>query len=98
MGNIYTTQDSLRISLTYTADISDDISSVKIKYISPSEVEGEFNATHDAENKKVYYDLPQGTYLDEVGAWRFWIYATMTDGRVIPGEVVEQEILEEGTE
>lgn len=98
MGKVYETQDSLRISLTYTADVASDIDSVLIKYIDPNGTEGSFEATHDSVNKKVYYDIPIDEPLEIVGGWRFWIHATMTDGREMPGEVLEYEITEEGTE
>jgi hypothetical protein len=98
MAKIYDVQDSLQISLTYTADVASSIASVKIKYIDPEGTDGEFTAIHDPVNKKVYYNIPKDSPLTVVGGWRFWIYATMTDGRVLPGEVVEYEITEEGTE
>jgi len=98
MGKIYETQSSLRIKLTYTADVADDISSVKIKYKKPDGTEGYWNATHVPASKYIYYDFPAGTTLTDIGDWNFWIYATMTDTRIMIGEVYTEEIYEEGIE
>lgn len=96
MGKIFRTQDSLRIELSYLADISANITSIKIKYIKPDASTGEWAATHVPGEKKAYYDLPVGVFLDQIGVWRFWLHATMNDGRVIPGELVKQTVSEEG--
>jgi hypothetical protein len=95
MSKTFNTQDYLRISATYTANISSDIDSVKIKYRKPDGTTGEWNATHDSANKKIYYDLPAETVLD-AGMWTAWSFATMTDGRDLPGEPFQFKITEEG--
>jgi len=46
--------------------------------------------------KKVFYDMPVGEYLGVLGGWKFWIEATMTDNRILPGEVHEEIIHAEG--
>lgn len=98
MGDVFNTQTYLRIELSYTADVASDIDSVKIKYTNPNDTSGEWNATHDTVNKKVYYDLEAGSPLAVYGRWHFWIYATMTDGRVLIGEVANTLIEEEGVD
>ena len=98
MGKIYNTQDSVRIELSYVTDITADIASVVIKYASPTGVIGQLSGAHVPAEKKVTYNFPKGFFLNEVGEWRFWLFATMTDGRVIPGEVHFEEIYEEGAE
>jgi len=96
-GNIYVTQDSLVIQLSYTADIASSIASAVIKYEN-NETSGEWAAVHNAASKTVSYTLPKGSPLAVSGGWKFWIYATLTDGRVIPGTVVEHDVLIEGSE
>ena len=96
MGKIFNTQDYVRIELAYTdATISGDIASVKIKW-SNRITSGEWVATHDAVSKTVFYDMPVGEYLTVLGGWKFWIEATMTDDRILPGEVHEEIIHAEG--
>jgi len=96
MGKVFHTQTYLRIESTYTADISSNIASVKMKYRKPDGHTGEFVATHDADNKKIYYDLPTGSPLGQYNNWVFWGYAVMNDGRVIPGEPYAVKIYAEG--
>lgn len=96
MGKVYDIQDYLRISATYTTDIKGNINSVKLKYIDPEGVEGEWDANHDTVSKTIYYDLPQGTPLGKAGTWTVWSFLTFEDGRVIPGNPFKFRILEEG--
>ena len=72
MSKYFETQTYLRIKLSYTADVASNISSVKIKYRSPSGT-GEWTGTHVPAEKYVYYDLPAGSPLAVAGRWRFWI-------------------------
>lgn len=92
MGTIFNTQTFLRIKLLYTADVSNDIDSVKIKYKKPDGSTGQWDAVHDAVNKVVYYDIPKDTPLDVSGRWYFWIYAVMKDARILIGEVASELI------
>lgn len=105
MGKVYTTQDSLRIELSYkTGDheqdlnIAENIVSVIIKYIKPGPDggTGQWDAVHDTVNFSIYYDLPLGEYLTPKGSWRVWSVATMSDGRVLVGEPARFLILNEG--
>lgn len=96
MAKYFETQTFLRISLTYTEDIGSSISSVKIKYKAPDGTANEWVATHDLANKKVYYDLVAGSPLAQSGRWSFWIYAVMTDTRILIGEVASVYINAEG--
>ncbi len=98
MNKIYSTQDYLRINLYYEEDIEDSIGSVKIKYITPDGTTGEWEAVHDSVNKLIYYDLPQGEPLGIPGKWVIWSYATMDDGRVIPGTPCNFIVYAEGGE
>ena len=59
-------------------------------------VEGQGPATHDAVNKRFVYEFPIGTTLKK-GKWRAWSYATMTDGRKLPGEPDTFTVRAEGT-
>lgn len=85
MEKIYTTQDYLRIELYFEEGIENNILSSKIKYIDPNGTIGEWNASLDAENKKIYYDLPKGSPLGIAGKWTVWSVVTMLDGRIMPG-------------
>lgn len=105
MGKVYTTQDSLRVALSYKTDnlaetenIRDNIVSVIIKYIKPGPDggTGQWDAVHDTVNFSIYYDLPLGEYLTPKGSWRAWSVATMSDGRVLVGEPARFLILNEG--
>jgi hypothetical protein len=53
------------------------IESGTFEYIKPSNVKGSFEATVDAENNQITYDVTAGD-LDELGTWSIW--ATYTDG------------------
>lgn len=96
MGKVYNTQDYLTIILSYTSDISADIASVKIKYVDPNGIEGEWDAIHNAEDKEIYYDVPLDSPLGIKGSWKVWSVATMVDGRTIPGTTSRFKINEEG--
>ena len=96
MGTIFDKQTFLRIVLTYTADVTDDIDSVKIKYRKPDGTTGEWAAVHDTVNKAVYYDFEKGKPLDLSGRWYFWIYAVMKDERILIGEATHELIKREG--
>lgn len=97
MSRIYKTQDYLRIELSYEADVSSDINTVVIKYIDPLGGTGQWNAIHDALNKKVVYNFPQGEFLDIEGRWTIWSVATMNDGRILPGDPFKFPVSTEGT-
>ena len=98
-GRVYNTQDSLRIELSYINDLGPNVASVKIKYIKPnSSTINEWNALHNPASKIIYYDLPQGTFLDPPGEWRFWVFITYSDNRVAPGDVFKTTIYKEGVE
>jgi hypothetical protein len=96
MGKAYNSQDFLAIKCEYTSNIQNLIASAVIKYVDPDETEGEWPAIHDPINRLIIYDLPNGTTLAD-GKWKAWSYATMTDGRVIPGEPDFFTIHTEGT-
>lgn len=96
MNKVYTTQDYLRIELLYNEDIPDSVSTAKIKYIDPNDVEGEWNAVHDYSNQVVYYDLPSGEPLTIPGTWTVWSFLTFSDGRVLPGSPASFTVVEEG--
>ena len=96
MGKVYNTQDFLYIRAEYTANIADQIASAVIKYVDPDSKAGQWTATNDKVNKQLVYNVPRGTKLKE-GTWRAWSYATMIDGRVIPGEPDTFKIKIEGT-
>lgn len=98
MAKIFNTQTYLRIKLTYTADVASYISSVKIKYKDGDGTEGEWNAMHVPAEKYVYYDVPAGSPLTITKRWKFWIYAVMTDTRILIGEVATELIHEEGAD
>jgi len=85
MGKVYNTQDFMAIKAQYYANVSDQIESGVIKYVDPDGVAGQWPATHVAIDKQFVYELPLGTTL-KAGNWKAWSYATMTDGRSIPGE------------
>lgn len=86
MAKIYKTQDYLMIELSYEADVSSDIATAQIKYEAPDGTTGIWTATHDSINKIFRYSLPLGEPLNVNGRWTVWNYATMTDGRVLPGD------------
>jgi hypothetical protein len=96
MGKIFDTQTYLRIKLSYTADVADNISTVKIKYEDADGETGEWEAVHVPAEKYVYYDLVAGSPLNSIGRWHFWIYAVMNDTRILIGEVANRLIYEEG--
>ena len=96
MSRVYQTQDYLVIELHYETDISADIATAAIKYEDPNGTEGSWAATHDAVNKKFSYSLPLGSPLAVAGRWTVWNFATMTDGRVIPGDPFKFKVSTEG--
>lgn len=96
MGNIYKTQDYLRIQASYTANVSSDIASVKIKYRNPNGDIGSWDATHNAASKTIYYDIPLGSPLLYDGRWTAWSYAVMNDGRILIGEPFGFSVSNEG--
>lgn len=85
MGKVYNTQDFLAIKSQYSRNISSQIASGVIKYIDPDGLTGQWDAIHDSANKQFVYEPPLGTTL-KAGRWKAWSYATMLDGRHIPGE------------
>ena len=88
MGKIYSDQDYLKIELSYTDTIEDEISGIAIEYKKPDGTEGQWDAVHDEEAKTIYKIFDEGEYLDVTGNWRFRPVITFTDGRVMPGEAV----------
>lgn len=91
MGKIYTIQP-VEVELSYDV-LPTTIASVKIQYINPDKVEGEFTAALDTVNKKVKYTgLPTQSYEDFAvkanGTWKFIILFIGTDGSTTPGEPV----------
>jgi hypothetical protein len=95
-GQIYATQDNLKLSLQYDV-LPTNTESVVIKYRTPNEEEGFFtNSVHDSANKIVYYIPEVGDPLGVVGPWTFWLYFTLTDGRVHPSTPTELNVLDEG--
>ena len=97
MSKVFKTQDYLKIELSYQEDISASISSAVIKYIKPDGTTGSWNAIHSPSTKTISYATPLGSPLNQAGKWSVWSYATMNDGRHIPGEVFKFTIFEEGT-
>lgn len=97
MSKVYTTQDYLKIELTYQEDVASNIASAVIKYIDPEGATGTWTAVHTPSTKTISYNLPVGNPLDVAGKWTVWSYATMTDGRKLPGETFKFRIDEEGT-
>lgn len=96
MGKIYDIQTYLRISAYYESIITGDILEAKIKYIDPDDNEGEWDAVHDPQSKKFYYDVPAGLPLGKDGMWRAWTYVLFVDGRVLIGEMFKFRVYEEG--
>jgi hypothetical protein len=96
MSDAFSTQDYLRISAKYTANVSEQIAEVKLKYINPNKLRGEWPAVHDAANKTIYYELPLASPLLLSGQWKIWSFATMADGRKLPGKPFTINISKEG--
>jgi hypothetical protein len=98
MGKVYVNQDSLRIRLTTSVDIT-GATSLQIRYKKPSGSTSQVTATsEDDADGIIYYDLPQGsTLLDEAGDWLFWAYVTFSDNRSAPGEPARVHVYEAGT-
>ena len=91
MGKIYKSQDSLRIKLTTSVDIT-GATVKKIYYKKPSGTIGSWDATVDVISTGViYYDVVSGD-IDESGQWKFWAYVTFSDGRSAPGQYVAETI------
>lgn len=87
MTKVPNTQDFLRLTIPYNSfDDEEEIDSVTMKYINPSGESGEFEAQHNTDDRKVYYDLPLGSPLAKLGKWKLWIGFTMTDGRYMAQE------------
>jgi len=96
MSKIFDTQTYLQIRCSFTADVASHISSVLIKYEKPDGTTGSFTGTLDEANKRVTYNLTAGNPLEDLKRWKFWLGATMDDGRYLPSEVDTYIISEEG--
>ena len=93
MSKIYENQESLRLTLETSVDLS-SAKTLIIKYLKPDETAGSFNATISG-TTALYYDFAADD-LDQVGDWTFWAYVTFSDDRTAPGEPVTIRIYEEG--
>ncbi len=99
MSTIYTEQP-FDVDLNYDL-LPGTVTSVKIKYISPSKQAGEWVATLDEGNLLVYYHSAPTESLSDYstkpnGTWKFWNYYICADGGEFPGEPVERIIYLEG--
>ena len=99
MGKIFKNQDYLRIKLSFTENttygIPEDIASAVIQYKNPAGSTGDLTGTVDATGMTVHYDFSTDETLSdygEAGKWYFRNVATMTDGRILPGEWVQEYI------
>jgi len=91
MGKIYKSQDSLRIKLTTSVDIT-GATVKKIYYKKPGGTIGSWDATVDViATGVIYYDVVSGD-IDESGQWEFWAYITFSDGRSAPGQAITRII------
>ena len=91
---IYVGQESLLMKLNTNIDLS-GASSVKIKYRKPDATEGSWTGTVSGTYVTKAFIADEGE-LDTAGNWVFWSWATMADGRTIPGKPVEYYIKLEG--
>jgi hypothetical protein len=100
MGKIFINQDVLKIELSCDA-LPGTVEHAWIKYRNPEGTEGTFTteATYNAPALSFYIVFGVGEFLEDygtVGTWKFWLWLELTDGRVIPGEVIKETIYEEG--
>ena len=71
----------------------------KIKYVKPSGVTGQWNATiSDAVNGVIYYDIASNLILNEYGKWKGWAYVTFSSGNSAPGRPFILTIKREGVD
>jgi hypothetical protein len=100
MGKIFINQDVLKIELTYDS-LPGTVDHAWIKYRNPAGTEGTFTteATANVPNSSYYIIFGVGEFLEDygtIGTWKFWLWLELTDGRVIPGEVITEKIYQEG--
>jgi hypothetical protein len=93
MSDIYVGQSSLRIQLTCGQDITGALS-LKIKYLKPNGVTGEWVATDGGTATGIiYYDVVLATEIDVPGVWTFWSYVKFSDGREGYGDPITQDVV-----
>jgi hypothetical protein len=101
MGKIFINQDVLKIELTYDS-LPSAVEHAWIKYRSPGSDEDKTfptEATHNIASSSFSIVFAVGETLSDYGVsgtWKFWLWLELTDGRVIPGEVISEKIYEEG--
>jgi len=93
---IYVGQESLDLILNTNTDLS-TASNLKVKYKKPDDSTGSWTATlyNTTYIKKAF--IAAGGELDQAGTWTFWAYATMSDGREIPGDPAKVTVREQGS-
>jgi len=98
MRKIFKNQSSLEIRLKTGIDLS-NAAVIKIRYIKPSGITGEFIASirGDPSLGIVEYSIIDQNEIDESGKWVFWSFITFTDGRSAPGNAECITIYEEGS-
>lgn len=100
MGKIFINQDVLKVDLKYD-ELPGAVARVSIKYRNPERKHGVLtdDALHNEAGKSYYYVFEKGESLSMyggVGAWKFWLFLELVDGRIIPGESVECIVYREG--
>ena len=101
MGKVFLNQDVLKIELTVDA-LPGTIEHAWIKYRSPgATIDGTFatEATYNTPNDSFYIIFAVDEFLEDygtAGTRKFWLWLELTDGRVIPGEVISEKIYTEG--
>ena len=100
MGKVFLNQDVLKIELTVDT-LPGTVEHAWIKYRNPAGEEDTFDteATYNAPNDSFYIIFAVGEFLEDygtAGTWKFWLWLELTDGRIIPGEVITEKIYTEG--
>ncbi len=94
-------QSAARIILVTNIDFNTiSINTVKVRYIKPSGLAGEWTATvltGSETDGRIYVDFDATIKFDVEGEWKLWSYLKLTDTREAMGDTVFYDVIPEGT-
>ena len=96
MSRVHVNQTALQIIRTLGVDIT-GATSVKLKYIKPSQEAGEWTASvDDAATGQISYTVPDAQTIDQYGTWKIWGWVQFANGTVAAGEATILHVYQEG--